>query len=507
MSTLPHRGRPRLGTGLRLVAAAGLIGWLGCDRAAEVEPPAAPEPPPAITAAEGEPFVDVTAAAGIAFVHRFGDQVMDNIVESLGSGATWIDFDGDGDFDLYLVDQGWLAAVSAGARPSEAAHNRLYENRGGGAFREVPAAAGAGDDGYGYTAASADVDNDGDADLLVANCGANRLYVNQGDGTFRRAEGSGTEDGRCTAGATFLDFDRDGHLDLYLANYLTFDPEYTLHYAPDVYPGPMAYEPQADALLRGGGDGSFEDVTAAAGMAVDPGRAMGVVATDFDGDGWTDVFVANDATANFLFRNLGDGAGGRVTFEEIGAASGVAFGFRGEATGAMAGVVGDPDGDGLPDLLVTDTTYGSLYRNRGDGLFEDLVMRSGLAAPSGQWVSWGGGFFDFDNDGDLDVFQVNGDLKRMTGRPDLLLANRGVRSNRDGLGAVVTVEAGDRRWVRIRHAPTGYLTHDDPRLHFGLGELDRVDRLEVAWPSGVADVLDDLAVDRYLVIEEGKGAS
>jgi hypothetical protein len=559
------------------IAAAGLAGLLGCGRAAEVAPPPeAPERP--VIAAEGEPFVDVTAAAGIDFVHHFGDATMDNIVESLGSGASWLDFDGDGDLDLYLVDQGWLPGVSAGERPAAKVRNRLYENLGGGSFREVPAAAGAADDGYGFAAAVGDVDNDGDADLLVANCGPNRLYVNRGDKTFRRAEGAGVEDGRCTAAATFFDYDRDGFLDVYLANYLTFDPEYTLHYAPDVFPGPMAYEPQADALLRNRGDATFVDVSAAAGIAVDPGRAMGVVATDFDGDGWTDVFVANDATANFLFRNRGDrsdgpGRGDGPSFEEVGALWGVAFGFRGEATGAMAGVVGDLDGDGRPDLLVTDTTYGSLYRNREDGLFEDLVMRSGLAAPSGQWVSWGGGFFDFENDGDLDVFQVNGDLKRLTGRPDLLLANRGdrgdgpsfdlaeggayfraelpgrggafadfdddgdldvlvtvlgaspvllrndvagrghwlgvalrgVESNRDGLGAVVTVEAGGQRWVGIRHAPAGYLTQNDPRLHFGLGELERVERLEVAWPSGAVDAMEDLEVDRYVEIEEGRG--
>ena len=437
----PQTLLPPVGWLLRPMVAAGLIGCLGCGRAAEVEPPAAPERSVAVTAAEGEPFVDVTAAAGIDFVHSFGDPTMDNIIESLGSGASWIDFDGDDDLDLYLVDQGWLEGVSAGDRPADAPRNRLYENLGGGAFREAEAA-GVDDDGYGYGAAVGDVDNDGDADLLVANCGPNRLYVNRGDGTFRRAEGSGAEDGRCTAGGDLPRL-RPRRLPRSLPGEL---PDLRSRIHPPLRPGRLsrphglrgsARRPAAQPGRRN----VRRRLRNAAGIAVDPGRAMGVVATDFDGDGWTDLFVANDATANFLFHNLGGGDG--PAFEEVGALWGVAFGFRGEATGAMAGVVGDLDGDGRPDLLVTDTTYGSLYRNREDGLFEDLVMRSGLAAPSGQWVSWGGGFFDFDNDGDLDVFQVNGDLKRMTGRPDLLLANRG-----DGV-----LRAGGGRGVFPRRAP------------------------------------------------------
>jgi hypothetical protein len=327
----------------------------------------------------------------------------------------------------------------------------------------------------------------------------------------------------------------------------------------------LAYAAEADALYRNRGDGTFEDRTVEAGVgALVAGRAMGVVAADFDLDGWQDLFVANDASENVLLRNTGEGV-----FEDVAVLSGVAYGIYGEATGAMAGSVGDLDGDGLPDILVTDTSYGSLYRNTANGLYEDLVVSSGLAAPSGQWVSWGGGFFDFDNDGDVDVLLVNGDLKHPTGRPDLLLENTGdgafvaadggdyfatarlgrggafadfdddgdldvvitnlddapvllrndrtarghwlrlrlvgTTTNRDGLGARVSVEAGGRSWLRVHHAASGYLTQGDPRLHFGLGEATVVDRLEVEWPGGGRDTFTGLDVDRPYTVTEGQG--
>ena len=551
-------GRGRLP---RAARAAGLAFLLACS-----DTPGGPDAPSAgLPAAGQEPLLDVTAAAGLGIPHDVGDDLMDNIVESLGSGSVWLDADGDRDLDVYLINQGWREGVSTGPR-GEAVSNRLYANRGDGTFADVTERAGVGDRGYGYAAAAGDLDNDGDTDLYVANCGANRLYINRGDGTFReRAAEAGVDDPRCSAGATVLDADGDGLLDLYVANYLAFDPDYTLHYAPDIYPGPLAYAAEADALYRNRGDGSFEDWTARAGIdAVPPGRAMGVVAADFDLDGHQDLFVANDASENFLFHNTG---GGR--FEERAVAVGVAYGFYGEATGAMAGSVGDLDNDGLPDILVTDTSYGSLYHNTRDGLFEDLVVSSGMAAPSGHWVSWGGGFFDYDNDGDADVLLVNGDLKHPTGRPDLLLENVGdgtfveadggayfatarlgrggsfadfdddgdldvlitnlddtpillrndwpekghwlrlrlvgTAANRDGLGAIVTLEAGGRRWTRVHHAAAGYLTQSDPRLHFGLGGATRVDRLEVLWPSGERQTFAGLGVDRPFTVTEGGG--
>jgi hypothetical protein len=289
---------------------------------------------------------------------------------------------------------------------------------------------------------------------------------------------------------------------------------------------------------------------------------MGVTAADFDGDGRPDVFVANDATANFLLRNLGGGK-----FEEVAQQVGVAYGFHGEATGAMAASVGDFDDDGLPDMHVTDTRYGSLYRNRGKGQFEDRAFGAGVAALSAQRVSWGGGFFDFDNDGDVDLYLANGDLHHPTGRADLLLENlgdgtfadasarggpyfrrdelsrggciadfdndgwldvlvtntgaapvllrnrgrsghhwivlavRGTRGNRDGLGARVTLEGGGRSRRRTVHAPSGYVSQGDPRLHFGLGDATRAE-VEIRWPSGRVQRLRDVAADQILRVGE-----
>ena len=288
---------------------------------------------------------------------------------------------------------------------------------------------------------------------------------------------------------------------------------------------------------------------------------MGVTAWDYDLDGRTDLYVANDASAAFLFHNEGGGK-----FKEVALEAGVAYGFNGEAAAAMSGAAGDFDGDGLPDLRVTNAAYGSLFRGDGHGRFTDRVVASKLAALSGQYVSWGGGFADFDDDGHLDLFVANGDLHHPTGRPDLylrgtghgtfddasaaggayfgrellsrgaamadydddgrmdvlvttiggppvLLRNRGVAANHwitldlrggaassTGLGAIVTVEAGGRRWVEVANGRTGYLTQGDPRLHFGLGVVDRVDRVEVRWPGGARQELISPGIDRIHAI-------
>jgi hypothetical protein len=365
-------------------------------------------------------------------------------------------------------------------------------------------------------------------------------------------------------GGAVLDADGDGRLDIYVGNYVTFDPKYRLHYAPDVFPGPLAFEAQDDVLYLNNGDGTFRDGSAAAGLRVTAARAMGVTAWDYDLDGRTDVFVANDASAAFLFHNEG---GGR--FSEVALKAGVAYGFNGEAAAAMAGAVGDFDGDGLPDLHVTNAAYGSMFRNLGRGVFQDRVVASGLAAACGQYVSWGGGFCDLDDDGALDLFVANGDLHHPTGRPALwmrgrgdgtfedggprggpffrrellaraaaiadydddgrmdvivttiggppvLLHNRGAAGthwitvelrgpagNRDGAGAIVTLEAGGKKRVQVANANTGYLTQGDPRLHFGLGDLVRVDRVEVRWPDGATQQIAAPAVDKVLRVSRG----
>ncbi len=367
-------------------------------------------------------FEDVTAAAGIDFVHRVGDGLMNNILESAGSGAAWFDADGDGRLDLYLVQSAWVEGVSQGERPRGAQPvSRLYRNRGDGTFEDVTERAGIGRTAFGFAAVSADYDGDGDADLYTLNLGGNVLWRNRGDGTFEDAtETAGVRCGRCSLAAVFLDADGDADLDLYVANYLTFDPKYRLHYSPDVFPGPLAFVAEGDVLYLNRGDGTFADGTSASGIGAITGRAMGVVATDFDADGRTDVYVSNDASANQLWHNLGGGK-----FAEVALRAGVAFGVQGEATASMTGVVGDVDGDLLPDLHVTDSSYGSLYRNRGKMQFDDRIVASGIAAYTAQWAAWGGGFLDVDLDGDLDLFHANGDMHHPTGRPDLLLENRG----------------------------------------------------------------------------------
>ncbi len=560
----------------RVVRAALALGALlvagACGRG---DAPGAPGPAsggsgssvslPAPQAAEGDAFADVLAGSGITFRHVLADGALDTLVESVGAGVTVLDYDGDGRQDLYFLAQGGRAGVTDGDAPRAAGVNRLYRNLGGMRFEDVTERAGVGDAGYGFMALAADLDDDGDIDLYVLNDGPNVLYRNRGDGTFEDDTArAGVAGDACSVAGAVIDADGDGRLDLYVGNYVAFDPSYRLHYAPDVFPGPLAFEAQPDVLYRNRGDGTFEDVTKGSGLDVDAGRAMGVSVLDADGDGRLDLYVANDATANRLFLAQGDG-----TFRECAATSGVAYGVQGEATAAMAGAVGDFDGDGRADLLVTDSGYGSLYRNEGRALFSDRIVVSGIAAACGQWASWGGGFIDYDLDGVLDVYVANGDLHRATGRPDVLLRGRGdggfddvsadsgawFRAERmgrgvafadldddgatdvvvchihdapallrgrvpqgrhhvtldlraaprhaNGWGARVTVTAGGRTTVQTLVPRNGYLGQGDRRLLLGLGPAARIEHLEVVWPGGATQAFDDLAADRVIVLPEG----
>jgi hypothetical protein len=513
---------------------------------------------------EGHHFADVTLQAGIDFVHSIGDDTLTNLVESSAGGVAFLDYDQDGHLDLYLANGAHLEGFSNGPRPRGRLTNRLYRNHGDGSFGDVTDRARAGDEGYGMGAVAGDFDNDGYPDLYVTNYGANVLYRNNGDGTFsdvtRRAN---VGDEGCGVGAVWLDFDNDGLLDLYVGNYIQFDPEYSLFYAPDGFPGPLAYPGQADVLYRNRGDGTFEDVTERMGLERSDGRAMGVSAADYDHDGYVDIYVANDAMENYLFRNEGG-----ERFEEVALRAGVAYNHQGDATSSMAVDFADYDGDGRTDMYVSDMSFSALYRNEGAGLFRDMTYQSGIAALSGQFVGWGTAFVDYDNDGDVDIFQVNGDLHHLYGQEDLLFENlgggrfrdasaergryfeeervgrgaafgdydndgdvdvfivnlndRGVllrneggnangwvqvrlvgrTSNRDGVGARVTVVTGDARQVLLKKNSTGYLSHNDPRMHFGLGEAEVVDRIEVVWPSGTVQVLENVAARQVLTIEE-----
>jgi enediyne biosynthesis protein E4 len=298
----------------------------------------------------------------------------------------------------------------------------LYRNLGNGTFEDVTKRGGVEGAGFGTTAAAADYDNDGHTDLLVVNFGSLILYHNQGDGTFQDVTAkAGFTSKRAAISATFLDFDGDGHLDLFVANYLVYDPAVKLPPGSQVpYPGPLSYEPEMNILYRNRGDGTFEDVSERAGIRIAGHRAMSVTAFDYDLDGNEDLYVSNDGTANLLLANDGKGH-----FKDVALQCGVGFDQFGGAAGSMGAAVGDCNGDGFPDMLVTRFGNASFYINSSNGLFEDRIVASGILNVSAKYVGWGGALLDFDNDGDLDIFIANGDPHSMKGTPSLLLGNQG----------------------------------------------------------------------------------
>ncbi|MDP6779237.1 MAG: VCBS repeat-containing protein, partial [Candidatus Latescibacteria bacterium] len=417
--------------------------------------PAVSEDPSPVSGGRALPsFVDVTEESGIRFHHSHGDEDMSNIIESSGSGCAALDYDNDGWMDLYLLNCGYHPPLNegpAGDRDRDA-RNRLLRNLGDGRFVDVTDEAGCGDPGYGMGCAVGDIDNDGHSDLYVTNYGRNSLYRNNGDGTFSDiTTTAGVGDTLCGIGCTFLDYDNDGFLDLYVGNYLEYDPEYRLFFVADRFPGPMAYAGQPDVLYRNNGDGTFSDVTDAAGVRGD-GRAMGVVSADFNGDGRIDIFVANDAMTNYLFRNNGDG-----TFTDVALEAGVGFSASGDASSSMGGDLGDIDNDGDLDLLVPDMSFNNLYLNESGDLYQDVTATIGVAEASGQYVSWGGDFGDFDNDGYLDILISNGDAHRLDSLEPLLLLNvpgdHGTRRFRD-----VSTRSGP--WFRHKSVARGMTVAD-----------------------------------------------
>lgn len=518
-------------------------------------------------------FTEVSAAAGIDFVHTIGDDTLTNIVEANGVGCAFLDYDSDGWLDIYLVSACWADNVSdptldpSRRRTLAEATDRLYRNRGDGTFEDVTQRAGLARPGYGMGVVVADYDGDGDPDLYVTNYGPNFLYRNKGDGTFEDvAVKAGVDDPRFSVGAVFFDYNRDGRLDLYVGSYVQYDPDDTHFYAPDGFPGPLTYAGQTDRLFRGNADGTFSDVSREAKVvSKPPGRAMGIGVVDFDADGWLDIFVANDAMENFLFRNHGG-----KHFENEALLAGVAFGQSGNATAAMGVEAADIDNDGRIDLFVPDMTFTCLYRNLGDGLFDDLAARSGIAEVMGQYHGWGSVLADFDLDSDLDLYIANGDVHHLEPHEDVLFrgdgsgrftdasetagewiarqkhVGRGVAGgdfdndgdidllvvnlndrpallrndtprsgrhwlgvklvgrdgNRDAIGAIVTAQVGDKRLTRQRMSGGSYLSQHDPRLHFGLGRHATVDRLEIRWPDGTRRVVKNVRADQMVTVRQ-----
>ncbi|HEV2880079.1 MAG TPA: CRTAC1 family protein [Pyrinomonadaceae bacterium] len=356
-------------------------------------------------------FTDVTEQAGITFKHVSTPEKR-YIVESMSGGVALLDYDNDGYLDIYFVNSLTVDLLKSKGKTVSA----LYRNRGDGTFADVTQKAGVGDIGWGMGVAVADYNNDGFQDIYVTCVGANHLLKNNGDGTFADVtEKAGVGDSRWSTGASFVDFDNDGRLDLFVANYVSFDfnklPEFgkekTCQFkGVAVQCGPRGMAGDGDSLYRNNGDGTFTDVTKKAGVSDPNGYyGMGVISSDFDEDGLVDIFVANDSTPNFLYHNKGDG-----TFKEIGFLSGTALNENGAAQGCMGVTVADYDHDGKLDLFVTnfDDDYNVLYRNDGNRFFSDASYAAKIAAVSLPYVGWGTKFFDYDNDGWVDLFVANG---------------------------------------------------------------------------------------------------
>jgi enediyne biosynthesis protein E4 len=373
-------------------------------------------------------FNDVTEKAGITFKYTIGDYSYKNILESSGSGITIFDYNNDGLMDIFLLNGTYIEGVSdPDGKVFKNSHNSLYRNNGDGTFTEVTEKAGLGGTRWSEAAGAVDIDNDGDQDLYLLNYGPNIFYRNNGDGTFTDITSSlglaGPEklNGfiKWSIGVSFWDYNGDGRLDAMVGNFLAFDPAYFTPSSPDMMPEPSEYNGQASMLYEQQPNGKFIDVTQKNKLWYPDSKCMGLTVYDYDNDGDLDIFQANDHQLNFMFRN------DKGVYKEVGIEAGVAANSKGKGTGSMHGTLGDIDGDGLIDLLVTDLSYGALYHNKGNGLFEDVTESSGVAAAMAGKGSWGAMLFDFDNDGDLDIVAADGTAEELILQYPLLLENDG----------------------------------------------------------------------------------
>ena len=539
-------------------------------------------------------FVDVTDAVGVDFRHVASPTSQKYLPETMGSGVALFDADGDSRLDIFFVNGARIddpmppgaALVKDGPRY----WNRLYRQTPDGRFEDVTERAGLAGAGYGQGVAVGDYDNDGDEDLYVTGVGANHLYRNEGEGRFTDVTAeSGVGGGGWSSSAAFVDVDRDGRLDLFVGRYMTwsfaenpfcdgaYKPFPSMSKGPRAYCHPDNFEGATALLYHNEGDGRFTEVGARAGVANPDGKSLGVALADFDADGFIDIFVANDAIRQFLYRNRGDG-----TFEEMALGAFAAFDQDGRVFSGMGVDFGDYDNDERPDVVVTTLANQcfALYRNAGDGTFSYETHVSGLGQISLLSSGWSVRFLDYDNDGWKDLFLARGhvlDTIEQTSphlryrEPPLLARNEkgrfrdvsaesgevfrsawaarglavgdidddgdldvvvntlddrgrvlrneggstghwiqlrlvGRTSNRDGIGADVRLVTGSGA-LRQTTATTaaGYLSAGDRRVHLGLGGAKKIRSIEVRWPSGIVQRLEDVAVDRILTVTEPEG--
>jgi hypothetical protein len=527
---------------------------------------------------------DVAREAKLDFIHvSGGDHKKKYIIETTGSGVAFFDYDHDGWLDIFLVNSSRLDHPSS----SEPPENKLFHNNRDGTFTDITAKAGLVKSGWGQGVCVGDFDNDGFDDLFVSYWGENLLYHNNGDGTFievgRKAQVAGAPT-RWSTGCAFVDYDRDGWLDLIVTHYVDFsldtakDPgsnPYCNYRGLPVMCGPRGLATEKSTLYHNNRDGTFTDVSLKSGIGAKGSLfGMGVLVADFDHDGWPDLYIASDSTPSQLFMNNHDG-----TFREEGTLRGVAYSPEGMEEAGMGVAAADYDNDGALDILKTNFSdeAPNLYRNDGKGLFTDMAEAAGINRRT-HYVGWGCGFFDPDNDGFADLLYCNGHVypeldqihvdttyrqprvlyrnlgdghfedvsaqageafsKETTGRGcafgdfnndgsvDVVINNQGdrpsllrfkqtnsnhwislkligIKSNKSAIGARVHCVSGALSQIDEVRSGGGYLSQSDLRLHFGIGEHQTIDLIEIFWPSGAVDRLRKVPADQYLRIEEG----
>ena len=532
-------------------------------------------------------FSDIGAKAGLTAVNVFGgEKTKKFIIETTGTGVAIFDYDNDGWPDIFIVNGTTLNGFPAEQAPT----NHLYHNNHDGTFSDVTAKAGLVASGWGQGVCVGDYDNDGWEDLYVTYYGKNRLYHND-HGVFTEVAEKSHVAGNGKAwgsGCAFVDYNRDGHLDLMVANYVDFNPATTptpgegsscVWKGVAVMCGPRGLPGAKNILYKNMGDGTFSDVTAAAHIDQTGGHyAFSVSTLDFDDDGWPDIYVACDSAPSILYHNNHDG-----TFTDVAVMAGVAFNEDGREQAGMGSSIADYNGDGRLDIFKTNFSDDTptLYRNDGDGVFTDVTYAAGLGLHT-QYLGWGTMFLDFDNDSWPDLILANGhvypevdqfhlgsgymeprllyhnngnatftDVSAQAGpaftvvssarglavgdlwndgrmsvvinnvydRPSLLVNSAhydnhwiafhtiGTRSNRDGIGAKVTVKVGSRTLVDEVRSGSSYVSQNDLRVHFGLGSAKKIDYVQVRWPSGLVERFLDLSVDGFHNLQEGSGVA